>query len=146
MTSPERTPKKALTVALVAVACLCTAIATVVNTCYIAYSMHVTLYSWLENIKGRNQFGILSRDVRIILEWIHIHSLCSGDGRWIEETLDGGTLLWTYWSSGSATEFLQLSTIKCPAKTPQHWFNVLHITFVFFYEMFRHSKSEPLCN
>jgi hypothetical protein len=43
MTSPERTPKKTPTVALAAVACLSIAIAAVVNTCYIAYSMHVTL-------------------------------------------------------------------------------------------------------
>jgi hypothetical protein len=43
--SPERTPKKTLTVALAAVACLSVAIATVVNTCYIAYSMHVTIFT-----------------------------------------------------------------------------------------------------
>jgi hypothetical protein len=43
--SPERTPRKTPTVALAAVACLSVAIATVVNTCFIAYSMHVTIYS-----------------------------------------------------------------------------------------------------
>jgi hypothetical protein len=36
-------PKENTTVALDAVACLSVAIATVVNTCYIAYSMHVTV-------------------------------------------------------------------------------------------------------
>jgi hypothetical protein len=40
--SPERTQKKTPTVAL-AIACLSVAIATVVNTCHIAYSIHVTI-------------------------------------------------------------------------------------------------------
>jgi hypothetical protein len=42
--SPERTPKKTPTVAL-AIACLSVAIATAVNTCHIAYSIHVTIFS-----------------------------------------------------------------------------------------------------
>jgi hypothetical protein len=41
--SPERTPKKTPTVALAIVACLSVAIATVVNTCRIAYSIQVTI-------------------------------------------------------------------------------------------------------
>jgi hypothetical protein len=43
MTSPERTPKKTPSVTLAIVACLSVAIATVVNTWHIAYSIHVTL-------------------------------------------------------------------------------------------------------
>jgi hypothetical protein len=45
--SPEWTPKKTPTVALAAVACLSVAIATVFNTCYIAYSMHVTILLYI---------------------------------------------------------------------------------------------------
>jgi hypothetical protein len=41
--SPERTPKKTPTVALAIVARVSVAIATVVNTCHISYSMHVTV-------------------------------------------------------------------------------------------------------
>jgi hypothetical protein len=46
---PERTPKEnASTVAwFCIVASLSVAIATVVNTCYIAYSIHVTILKWI---------------------------------------------------------------------------------------------------
>jgi hypothetical protein len=47
--SPEWTTKKTPTVALAIVACLSVAIAMVVNTCYIAYSMHVTILYKNEN-------------------------------------------------------------------------------------------------
>jgi hypothetical protein len=62
--SPERTPKKTPTVALAALACLSVAIATVVNTCYSAYSMHVTVYTYnatlyrsLLGTSGGEEFG-----------------------------------------------------------------------------------------
>jgi hypothetical protein len=64
----------------------------------------------LENLKGRNHFKLLSTDERIILKWIYIHSVYSGDG-----ILDCRNTEWWHTSVNMLIfricnrEFLQLS-------------------------------------